>query len=150
MVNSKMFAISLLFSPSSKSIFTDRSKLIFLLWIIFVFFCFVFVMFSCLFIVALWSPAEKRLTSWLSCMWCFIVFCHFPMRCPGSGVVFNYIDSWSLPSFLLWNQVTQVRFSPQVAYRFSLYDNGALWHWRQKLGRPYMHWPDHEIARLTW
>ena len=28
--------------------------------------CFVFVMLSCLFIAALWSPAGKELTSWLS------------------------------------------------------------------------------------
>ena len=36
--------------------------------------CFVFAVFSCLFIVALWSSAGKGLTSWLSCVWCFIVF----------------------------------------------------------------------------
>ena len=39
----------------------------------FCYLCFVFVMFSCLFIVALWSPAGKGLTSWLSYLWCFIV-----------------------------------------------------------------------------
>ena len=31
----------------------------------------------------------------------FLCFCHFPIWCPGSGVVFNCIDSWSLPSILL-------------------------------------------------
>ena len=44
--------------------FTDRSKAVLLLWIIYVIsvlFCYV-----CLFINALWSPAEKELTSWLS------------------------------------------------------------------------------------
>ena len=30
-----------------------------------------------------------------------IVFCHFPMRYPGSGVVLDCIDSWYLPPFLL-------------------------------------------------
>ena len=30
-------------------------------------------MLSCLFIAALWSPAGKGLTSWFSCMWCFLV-----------------------------------------------------------------------------
>ena len=30
--------------------------------------CFVFVLFSCLFIAALWSPAGKGMTSWLSCI----------------------------------------------------------------------------------
>ena len=32
-----------------------------------------FVMLSCLFNAALWSAAGKGLTSWLSCMWCFLV-----------------------------------------------------------------------------
>ena len=31
-------------------------------------------MLTCLFIAALWTPAGKGLTSWLSCMFCFIVF----------------------------------------------------------------------------
>ena len=32
------------------------------------------IMLSCLFLVHLWSPAEKGLTSWLGCL----LFCHFP------------------------------------------------------------------------
>ena len=39
--------------------------------------CFVVVKLSCLFIAALWSPAEKGLASWPSCMLCFIVLYHF-------------------------------------------------------------------------
>ena len=35
---------------------------------LFCYLCFVFIMFSCLFIVALWSPAGKGLASRLSCM----------------------------------------------------------------------------------
>ena len=31
----------------------------------------------------------------------FLCFCHFPIGCPRSGVVFDCIDSWSLPSSLL-------------------------------------------------
>ena len=39
--------------------------------------CLVFVMLSSLFIAALWSPAEKRLTSWLSfVMFVFLSFSH--------------------------------------------------------------------------
>ena len=64
--------------PSSEY-FTDRSKAVLLLWI------FLLVMLhvdvccpSCLFLASLWSPAGKGLTSWLSCMLCFLVFCHFP------------------------------------------------------------------------
>ena len=53
-----------------------------------------FVMLSCLFIAALWSPAGKGLTSWpfLVCD-DFLCFCHFPMWCLGSVVVFDCIDS---------------------------------------------------------
>ena len=36
------------------------------------------VVLSCLFLAALWSPAGKGLTSWLSCVLSFLVFCHFP------------------------------------------------------------------------
>ena len=39
----------------------------------------------CLFVDALWSPARKGLTSWLS-----FVMSH---RYPGSGVVLDCIDS---------------------------------------------------------
>ena len=34
---------------------------------------FIFVMLSCLFLAALWSPAGKELTDWLSCVLCFLV-----------------------------------------------------------------------------
>ena len=54
----------------------------------FCYLCFVFVMRSCLFIVALWSPAGKGLTS---CV--LLCFYHFPMWCPGSDVVLDCIDS---------------------------------------------------------
>ena len=40
-------------------------------------FAFVFIILSCMFIAVLWSPAGKRMTSWLSCVWCFLVFSHF-------------------------------------------------------------------------
>ena len=47
-----------------------------------------FVMLSaCLFVDALWSPAGKRLTSWLSHWY------------PGSGVVLDCIDSCPLSYF---------------------------------------------------
>ena len=36
-------------------------------------------------------PAGKGLTSWLSFVM-FIVFCHFPLWFPGSGVVLDFID----------------------------------------------------------
>ena len=47
--------------------FTDRSKAVLLLWIIYVFsvFCLLF-LYACMFICALWLPAGRGLTSWLS------------------------------------------------------------------------------------
>ena len=64
-------------------------------------FCLVFAKFCArLFICALWSPAGKGLTSWLS----FVVssvslsLSHWY---PGSGVVLDCIDSWSLHHYLL-------------------------------------------------
>ena len=64
-------------------------------------FCLVFAMFCArLFICALWSPAGKGLTSWLS----FVVssvslsLSHWY---PGSGVVIDCIDSLSLHHYLL-------------------------------------------------
>ena len=73
--------------------FTDRSKAVLLLWIFYVFVltCVCYVC-SRLFICALWSPAGKGLTSWLS----FVVssvslsLSHWY---PGSGVVLDCIDS---------------------------------------------------------
>ena len=47
--------------------FTDRSKAMLLLWIIYVLFCLFLLCFHVrLFVDAFWSPAKKRLTSWLS------------------------------------------------------------------------------------
>ena len=56
--------------------FTDRSKAVLLLWIFSGFFSVLCLLYLCarLFICALWSPAGKGLTSWLS----FVVsYCEF-------------------------------------------------------------------------
>ena len=50
-----------------------------------------------LFFAIIWSPAG----AWFSCMLCFLVFCHLPIWWPGSRVVFDCIDSSSLPFYLL-------------------------------------------------
>ena len=78
---------------AQKEYFTDRSKAVLLLWIFYVFVlsCVCYVC-ARLFICALWSPAGKGLTSWLS----FVVssvslsLSHWY---PGSGVVLDCIDS---------------------------------------------------------
>ena len=51
--------------------------------------CLVSVMLSRLFIAALWSPAGKGLTSWLSFVMFNCIYCHFPIWYPGSGVVLD-------------------------------------------------------------
>ena len=58
-------------SPPVKVIFTDRTKAVLLLWIVFVSHASCWCM---LFFVALWSPAGKGLTSWLSFVFCFVTF----------------------------------------------------------------------------
>ena len=45
---------------------------------------------SCLFLVALWSPAGR---DWPLVCGIFLCFCCFPMWCPGSGVVLGCINS---------------------------------------------------------
>ena len=66
-----------------------------------------------LFICALWSPAGKGLTSWLS----FVVssvslsLSHWY---PGSGVVLDCIDSWSLHHYLLLQNLQSENKSLQI------------------------------------
>ena len=54
-----------------------------------------------LFICALWSPAGKGLTSWLSFV-VSTVSLSLSHWYPGSGVVLDCIDSWSLHPYLLY------------------------------------------------
>ena len=60
-------------------------------------FCIVFVTLSRLLIAAFWLPAGKGLTSWFSFVVLKLCGCYFPIWYPGSGVVLDCIDSWSLP-----------------------------------------------------
>ena len=63
-------------------------------------FCLVFAMFCArLFICALWSPAGKGLTSWLSFV-VSTVSLSLSHWYPGSGVVLDCIDSRSLHTYL--------------------------------------------------
>ena len=54
-----------------------------------------------LFICALWSPAGKGLTSWVSFV-VSTVSLSLSHWYPGSGVVLDCIDSWSLHPYLLF------------------------------------------------
>ena len=53
----------------------------------------VFVVLSCLFIAVLRPPLGIGLIPWPSSVSCFLVFCHFPIWCLGSGVVLDCIDN---------------------------------------------------------
>ena len=53
----------------------------------------------------MWSPAGKGLTSWLSLV-VSTVSLSLSHWYPGSGVVLDCIDSWSLHPYLLWLQTT--------------------------------------------
>ena len=65
-----------------------------------------------LFICALWSPAGKGLTSWLSFV-VSTVSLSLSHWYPGSGVVLDCIDSWSLHTYLLWStSELRVRLAP--------------------------------------
>ena len=69
------------------------------------------VVLSCLFLVALWSPARKGLTSWLACVLCFLKFCLFP-KCflvhirikgeVGAVKLVKYFTDRSKAVLLLW------------------------------------------------
>ena len=73
--------------------FTDSSKTVFLLWIFYVFsvLCLLYLC-ARLHICALWSPAGKGLTFWLSFL-VFTVSLSLSHWYPGSGVVLYCIDS---------------------------------------------------------
>ena len=73
--------------------FTDRSKVVLLLWIFYVFVlsCVCYVC-ARLFTCALWSPAGKGLASWLSVV-VSTVSLSLSHWYPGSGVVLDCIDS---------------------------------------------------------
>ena len=70
--------------------------------------CFVFVMLSCLFTAALWSPAGKGLTSWLSSVWRFTVFLSLSHVVSLSGGVLGCI----IPDLCLLTLFSMSRFVP--------------------------------------
>ena len=90
------------FKPSV-NIFTDRSKAVLLLCYL----CLVFVMLSRLFITALWSPAGKGLTFWLSFVMFNCVFVTFP--CGILGQVWCLIVS--IPDLC---QLSYFDFLPEI------------------------------------
>ena len=74
-------------------------------------FLFVFANTRCLFVATLWSPVGEGLSSLLSWMRCCLMFLSLSLRCPGSVVVLDCINSWSLPSSLLWIKMILTDFN---------------------------------------
>ena len=89
----------------SSGTFTDRCKAMPLLWFLFVIYASCLSLLCCL--ACSLQPCDHLLgKGWpLGSLVCdvFLCFCHFTLWCPGSGVVLDYIDSWSLPSSLFWH-----------------------------------------------
>ena len=117
--------------------FTDRSKAVLLLWIFYVLFWLVFAMFLCAsvymcFVVICWEgwPLDSRL-------WCLTVSLSLSQWYPGSGVVLDCIDSWSLHPYLLCSRTTKQRRQlgsnpgPSVSSQ-------ALYYWATALPRRWI------------
>ena len=92
--------------------FTDRSKAVLLLWILFVIYvpllsllyCLVC---SCILVITCWEKADLLA---LLCLMFPRVFVTFPYGVSGKDVVLDCIDSWSLPSLLLATSCFQNSF----------------------------------------
>ena len=81
------------FKPSSE-IFNDRSKVVLLLWIFYVFFCVVFSMPLCeLVYMCLVVTLLGKALSFGYRLWCLTVRVSLSHWYPGSGVVLDCIDS---------------------------------------------------------
>ena len=76
-----------MFKPSSDFLLTVPGQWFFCGSVFYLCFMFIFVMLSFLFLAALWLPAEKGLTSWLSCVLYFLVLCHYLIWCSLPGMV---------------------------------------------------------------
>ena len=57
----------------------------------------------------------------------FLCFCHFPIWCPGSGVVFDCIDSWSLPFSYFVMSVYGLWFMEQLDCCVDMSNSGDGW-----------------------
>ena len=84
--------------------FTDRSKVVHVLWI---FYVFSVLCLLCLCVRLFILPCGHLLgKGWLlgSRLWCLTVSLSLSHRYPESGVVLGCIDSWSLHPYLLWDK----------------------------------------------
>ena len=72
---------------------------------------------SCSFVVTWWERDDLLP---LQCVM-FSCFYHFPIRCLGSGVVLNCIDSWSLHSSSLWQRALLGTFCEFISISLELF-----------------------------
>ena len=85
--------------------------------------CFMSVLLSCLLLAALVTCWDRAAHLALLYVMFSCVFVTFPYPCPGSGVVFDCIDSWSVPSSLLCSgQDIQLRM---IRHNASIENGGA-------------------------
>ena len=99
-------------------------------------FTFVFIILSCLFQAALWSPAGKGLTSWLSCVWCFPVFLslyHMVSQVRCSTWLHRFLISAFFTFMILWS-----------AAEFGLESLAVRLVWCCQI---IIHWPDKLIIK---
>ena len=86
-----MGEVGTVFKPSSIFL-TDRSKVVFLfvyLFVICVCLCHTVMSVSCSLLVTCWKRADLLALLYVI----YLCFCHILFQCPGSGVVFDCIDS---------------------------------------------------------
>ena len=107
--------------------FTDCSKAVLLLWIIYfisVLFCYAFMhvclLMPCGHLLGKGWPLGFRL-------WCLIVMLSLSHWYPGSGVELDCIDSWYLPSFLLCIKWIKIIKCHRLKWKMSL-QSTIRWH----------------------
>ena len=98
-------------------------------------------MLSCLFIAALWPPAGKGLTSWLSCVWCFFcVFVTFPCWL-YLFLVFTFLLTFVMVKFYLNPQYSKMLTTDDILQTFSEFEYNVFRWANKKLNEPKL---------LTW
>ena len=130
-------------TDSSRDHWVVETSMCLLLWMFYVFsvLC-LLCLCARLFICALWSPAGKGLTSWLS-----FVVSSISHWYPGSGVVLDCIDSWSFHPNLLCGHLLG-KCWPLGSRLWCLTVSMSLSHWYPGSGVVVVSIPD--LCTLTY
>ena len=124
------------------NIFTDHSKVVLLLWIV----CVIYVLcLSCFRVCSLLPCGHLKGKGWPlgSCLWYLLWFCCFPIGYPGTVVVLDCIDSWSLLFFLLqptWQSTmaATVKSGLQFTYFNYLHFQCKSFYWIFRILQPFI------------